>query len=238
MVMDYPPPVRAAMFPAAARPAGMEACRAISEMLARVAGAMRLAAAAKDADQDQTLGIATVVEIGAELSASAIALLKAERAYAAAALLRQLVEVEYVAWALAEDLDEALRWVRTTDHRQREEFFGPQRMRNRSNGTFRNEEYWAHCSAGGHPHPDGVLLLRNETPGMNLTLPAEERVGPLWDDLALHLVGIWQYVVAAVRSHPFGQLLTEERTQGVREAIQAWHDSADAARRALAVEDD
>lgn len=238
MVMDYPPPLRSAMLPPEARPAAQAACREISEMLRRVAAAVRLTAAADGVDQEQTLGIATVIQIGAELSAASMTLLEAEHAYSAAALLRQLVEIEYVAWALAEDLDEAVRWVRTTDYRQRQKFFGLQRMRERSKGAFRDEEYWAHCSAGGHPHPHGVLLLRSETPGMDLMMPPEERIGPLWDDLTLHLVAIWEYLVVAVRRHPFGDLLTERRTQRVIDAIDTWREAADTARRSRSLDDD
>jgi phage/plasmid primase-like uncharacterized protein len=47
------------------------------------------------------VGVATVAQISGELGAGAVALLEAGNNYAAAALIRQLVEVEYLASAFA-----------------------------------------------------------------------------------------------------------------------------------------
>jgi hypothetical protein len=51
---------------------------------------------------DATVGLATVLQIAGELVTGAVTLLEENNRYAAAALLRQLVEVEYLAWAFAE----------------------------------------------------------------------------------------------------------------------------------------
>jgi hypothetical protein len=56
---------------------------------------------------DAVVGLATVTQIGGELCSGTISLLDLDNRYAAMALLRQLVEVEYLAWAFAEDNEEA-----------------------------------------------------------------------------------------------------------------------------------
>jgi hypothetical protein len=61
---------------------------------------------------DATVGLAIVAEIAAELISGTLTLLDQDGLYGAAALLRQLVEVEYLCWAFAEDEDEAKRWMR------------------------------------------------------------------------------------------------------------------------------
>jgi len=64
-----------------------------------------------DFGSDATVGLGTVVQIAGELSAGVIALLGHGNRYSAAALLRQMVEVEYLAWAFAEDEEEAMKLV-------------------------------------------------------------------------------------------------------------------------------
>lgn len=53
---------------------------------------------------DRTVGVATVAQIGGALSDAVVSLLKAGNLYAASALIRQLVEVEYLAHAFANDM--------------------------------------------------------------------------------------------------------------------------------------
>ena len=54
---------------------------------------------------DRAVGVATVSQIGGELARAAVDLLRANNRYAACALIRQLVEVEYLAAAFAEEHD-------------------------------------------------------------------------------------------------------------------------------------
>src|SRR4051812_19922762 len=62
---------------------------------------------------DTVVGLAIVAQIAGELAAGAALLLEAGNDYSAAALIRQLVEVEYLAWAFAEDEGEAAEWLRS-----------------------------------------------------------------------------------------------------------------------------
>jgi hypothetical protein len=59
---------------------------------------------------NQTLGLACVVQVAGELGAAGTDLLERDKCYAALALLRQLVECEYLCWAFSEDHEEARRW--------------------------------------------------------------------------------------------------------------------------------
>lgn len=198
-------------------------------MLGRVARVLLLWGSAQ-ANDEKTLGLGVVIRIGAELADASLALLDENKGYPAAALIRQLVEVEYLAWALAEDPDEVSRWIHA-DFMERQKFFAPQRLRDRSNGRFRNQEYWTHCARGGHPHPDGTAFL----PGPN---DEEGRgVDVLWDDLVFHLAGIWRHLLDALEGHPIEELLTDERRKSVTQALKEWQARADDARREQAAQD-
>lgn len=78
--------------------------------------------------------------------------------YAAAALNRQLVEIEYLAWAFENDLEEVGYWHRSTEDERRKRW-QPRHLRQRSRGQFRGKDYALHCEFGGHPTPEGMRNL-------------------------------------------------------------------------------
>jgi hypothetical protein len=84
------------------------------------------------------------------------------RYYAVGAVIRQLIECEYLLALFNEDLDYAKRWLESTPDEVRESF-APAKMR-KLTGTFSNEEYWGHCSTGGHPAPKGARCSRSSIP--------------------------------------------------------------------------
>ncbi len=55
-------------------------------------------------------GVSAVVEMAGELAAGAVAMLDDDHRYAAAALIRQLIECEYLLHAFVEDLGTAASW--------------------------------------------------------------------------------------------------------------------------------
>jgi hypothetical protein len=134
---------------------------------------------------DRAVGVATVAQIGGELATGAVDLLNATNRYAACALVRQLVEVEYLATAFAEEHEIAAVWLRA-DRDERLKFWSPARLRQRAKGRFLNADYWNHCELGGHPATAGMRLLPGHE-GMHMAY--------LWTDLAGHLAGIWRAVV-------------------------------------------
>ncbi len=157
-------------------------CRAYSGELANAGEMLR------DADQGEDIaGLATLCLVGAELARGAGDLLDKGNRYGAQALIRQLVEVEYLASAFAEKDEIAAQWVRS-DRAERQKFWSPAKLRARANGKFLREDYWDHCELGGHPTPVATVLLD----------PDEYPPGFIWADMCGHLHGIWDGVITAV----------------------------------------
>jgi hypothetical protein len=122
-----------------------------------------------DFGSDATAGLAAVAQTAGELSAGAILLLDSGNLYGAAALIRQLVDVEYLAWAFAEEQDEAA-WLRSTKE-ERRNMWQPIKLRKRSGDRFRQKDYGYHCGMGGHPTPQ----VGPKTPAL---LPGRETIPP------------------------------------------------------------
>jgi len=137
---------------------------------------------------DRVVGVATLAQIGGELARGAVELLRAGNRYAAAALIRQLFEVEYLTHAFAGDHESAAAWLRANG-KERREFWSPQKLRDRADGAFIDEHFWSHCERGGHPTLEGVALLPDHTRQIDASL--------LWVDLAGHLARIWRHVLTA-----------------------------------------
>lgn len=109
---------------------------------------------------DAVVAVSRLASIASELLSASADLIADGRVYAGSALLRQLVEVEYLARAFAKDSDEASKWLRR-DKQQRMKFFSPRKLRESSDGFFRDGDYTWHCEMGGHPVPDSGALLEN-----------------------------------------------------------------------------
>ena len=133
------------------------------------------------------------------------------RIYAAAALLRQIVEVEYLAWAVDVRDQDGSRWIRS-DKKQRMTFFSPTKLRKASKGKFRGQDYSFHCEFGGHPTPVGAAMLLNRN---------QTEVQILLVDLLGHAGRIWDHVVRwAKRSSHGGPIL--EHSQQMLSRFSAW----------------
>lgn len=207
-------------------------CEVIAAALARLGQLLWLAGAISGTDRktgvspfsfgdDRTVGVATVAQIGAELAAGAITLLKADNLYAANALIRQIVEVEYLADVFEAQDGIAADWLRA-DRQQRLDFWSPGRLRQRAGGRFLSTDYWRHCEIGGHP----------ATPGMQL-LPGHRRPNAayFWADMAGHLSGIW-HSLAEMMQQLSEPIPPEIGIPDVDAAIHRWH-SADGLYAAL-----
>jgi hypothetical protein len=150
---------------------------------------------------DRVVAFGALLEIAGELGGGATALLDESRLYAAAALLRQLVEVEYLLWAFSANEEVARDWLQS-DRDTLLKFFSPATIRGRSNGEFRASEYQFHCNFGGHPSPDSTRLLVPH----GHCLPA----GVIWADLANHLQRIWDRSTAVWQKlHSAGALVRD-----------------------------
>ncbi len=109
---------------------------------------------------DAQVAVGVLAQIAADLLDASASLLSGRNHYAGAALLRQVVEVEYLTWAFAHEKREASDWLNST-HSERMKFFSPTRLRQISDGRFSASDYRHHCEQGGHPVPRAIPLLGN-----------------------------------------------------------------------------
>jgi hypothetical protein len=186
-----------------------------------------------DFGSDATVGLAAVLQIPGELVSGAVTLLAEDNRYAAAALLRQLVEVEYLAWAFAEDEEEAKTWMRSSKE-ERQQLWQPRHLRKRAGGRFRGSDYGQHCGRGGHPSPEGLTLLPDHS--------APEVSAPIWwCDMAMHGLSVWKYTLeAADKLNETPALTSLDEAGALSKAEERWRSEdplialLDAAREALA----
>ncbi|MHB1873928.1 MAG: hypothetical protein ACYCPF_03595 [Streptosporangiaceae bacterium] len=158
--------------------------------------------------------VSTVACMAAELADAAADMARKKRYYAVGALIRQLIECEYLLTLFNDDLDHARRWRESTPEEVRKEFT-PARMR-RLTG-FADQEYWDHCATGGHPAPKGARLLEKLDPARR-SWPYS--AAELLIDLGLHLHRIWKSLDALLVKHHtrYAQVRAEQR----RQAEDAW----------------
>ena len=156
--------------------------------------------------------------MAAKLGAGSVALLDAGLRYAAAALVRQLIEAEYFLSAFVADISRAAEWYKASPDDIRRNF-RPKTMR--ALGGFSDSEYRTHCDQGGHPSPHGQHLLRH---GIYL-IPANEEVliATSWSDLAQHMRRVWTATESLLSTHHarFTIVRTVE-IDAVREVEQRW----------------
>jgi hypothetical protein len=130
---------------------------------------------------DEIVAVSLLFRIAGELTSASKDLFADGRHYAAAALVRQMVEVEYLAWAFESRDKDAERWLRSTAD-ERRDFFAPAKLRQAANGKFRGKDYGYHCELGGHPVPGAFILLRNDVLISQLVLSdLLGHTGRIWD---------------------------------------------------------
>lgn len=129
---------------------------------------------------DETVAISLLLRISSELIAASADLFRCGHSYAGAALVRQLVEVEYLAWAFETRDEDAKKWLRSTKD-ERQSFFRPAKLRKASKGRFRGVDYGYHCEMGGHPVPRSGALLADNAMGQLMLSDALGHTGRIWD---------------------------------------------------------
>ena len=143
---------------------------------------------------DETVAISMLLRIASELVSASKDLFLDGRHYAAAALLRQLVEIEYLAWAFETRDKDGERWLRST-RSERQSFFTPAKLREAADGRFRGKDYGFHCELGGHPVPGAALLLKDDVVVAQLLL----------SDLLGHTGRIWDHVAGWSGNNHYGK---------------------------------
>lgn len=160
--------------------------------------------------QDEIIAVSVLLLIASQLVSASNDLFLDGRHYSAAALLRQLVEVEYLAWAFDTRDGDAERWLRS-DEKTRQDFFKPSKLRKAALGKFRGKDYGYHCELGGHPVPKASILLRGDEFTSQLLLA----------DLLGHVGRIWDHLVQWSYQNNFGQMV-ESRNSEMSGKFQDW----------------
>lgn len=138
----------------------------------------------KEKLEEENKAISLICAIAADLTNSASMLYASNNTYSASALVRQLVEVEYLAWAFEYNPAEARKWIKS-DKQERLKFFTPAKLRKAAGNKFRSKDYGYHCELGGHPVPDSAILLNNK-----------DNIGQLMlSDMIGHTWRIWDHLV-------------------------------------------
>jgi hypothetical protein len=84
---------------------------------------------------DEVVAVSVLLRIAGQLVLGSVNLFDQGIPYAAAALLRQSVEIEYLTWAFEAQQGDAERWLRSDRH-ERERFFSPAKLRRAANDKF------------------------------------------------------------------------------------------------------
>src|SRR5262245_10268378 len=105
-------------------------------------------------DGDGVRAMGSLMRMAGELGAASARMLSGKEHYAGAALLRQVVEIEYLTWTFKEQPESVVEWL-NSDHDTRREKFSPAQLRKNAKGRFLFKDYQDHCEQGGHPAPAG-----------------------------------------------------------------------------------
>jgi len=159
---------------------------------------------------DETVAISMLLRIGSQLISASADLFADGRTYAAATMLRQIVEVEYLAWAFETRDGDAERWLRSGKD-ERQEFFRPAKLRAAAQGRFRGKDYGHHCEMGGHPVPTAWMLLGGDSAIPQLLL----------SDLLGHVGRIWDHLVGWARGNANGGPILA-RSAAMSAKFQEW----------------
>jgi hypothetical protein len=171
-------------------------------------------------------GFATAVEMAAEIGEGARRLFDAELWYPGAALVRQLIECNYLLSLMADSRDEASDWM-TSTHDEVVRRFMPRHIRQRAARNFSASEYQIHSDLGGHPSPAGRVLLRRHQDCY------ERWPNQYWVDFAQHLAECWESFAAGLalydpRMNPDDSLYSPRRSpdggEEVRDLVSRWRE--------------
>lgn len=167
---------------------------------------------------DREVGIAMASEISGELTLASATLISNDQLYGAMALVRQIVEVEYLLWAFGSRKAEADAWLRSS-HEERLQMWMPRHLRFKSEGRFGSKDYQDHCERGGHPTPEARFLLREH--GARISAEA------VWLEVVQHGVGCWDYLAAAITEleslEVYGPMILERKTtRELHSSREAW----------------
>jgi hypothetical protein len=159
---------------------------------------------------DSTVAISMMLRIGSQLVSASADLIADGRYYAGSALIRQLVEVEYLSWAFETKNEESARWLRST-HKERIDFFAPAKLRKAAGEKFRSVDYSYHCELGGHPVPGSWILLNDNGASAQILL----------SDCLGHTGRIWDHICGWAKSSSHGNSV-RSRSMEMSQNYKQW----------------
>jgi len=164
-------------------------------------------------ERREVKSLAIVVEMCGDLASGTVSLYEGEHWYAGSALVRQLIECEYLLSLFGVDSATASAWLDASPKELRT-WWSPSSMRERSQGRFDDREYWDHCERGGHPVPSALPLL-------HVSLSDYDRRF-VWIDFAVHLKRVFEALEDCFETFGFRERLSELAYEKARLAILEW----------------
>lgn len=165
-------------------------------------------------DHEEVVAFSMLLQMAGELTRAAAKMLASGQHYAGAALLRQIVEIEYLTWTFKEGHRDPKKWLNST-HRERMQDFTPAQLRQTSHGRFLAKDYQDHCEQGGHPVPAGAHLLSGQNKaGVQLLLV----------DLITHAWRTWDHVQKWATDFPSVQPAIAAANAKFFSALEKWGD--------------
>lgn len=153
---------------------------------------------ASETDKDILAAVRMIAAASLALVKGVISLLPGNP-YAASALVRQMVEVEYLSWTCAHDSEEVVDWL-TSNRERRLARWQPRQLRKRAGDVFDEEDYRGHCEMGGHPTPVGIAALTGDLPR---AFPSRGLASAQAYEALVHSLSTAGHLaVAAARIHP------------------------------------
>lgn len=135
-------------------------------------------------------GASRVTKAATSLAAGVIALTRIGNHYPAWALLRQVVECEYLLWKFNTVPESIVAWMRS-EREERETTWKPARLYSDDTNDYRRKDYSLHCEQGGHPTPVGTLNAGHVLDAdMNTVFAASG-----YTHLLIHLRCVYEYAV-------------------------------------------
>jgi len=164
---------------------------------------------------DGLVELGYVAQASGELVRGTVQSLEQHNLYSGAALIRQLVEMEYLVWSFGERPDTWGDWLRSSQEERRQSW-QPGHLRKASDGHFNETEYGKHCELGGHPTPPGIRAL------LGAVVARDVMAELLWSELCQHGERIWTRLLAAAEAHvsPLPDLQL-----GIEAALEEWRSS-------------
>lgn len=138
-------------------------------------------------EQDENVrGLSMVLDMCADMASSTNRLYQDTHWYSGTALVRQIIEAEYLLSIFSLDITQASVWTNATAQELRK-WWKPADMRKRLNGEFDEKEYWDHCERGGHPVPTAYPLLAHSRGSIDQRF--------CWVDFAVHMRRLFEALI-------------------------------------------